>query len=56
MSAEMQRQIKEGVLRPEKGPSGPAPVAATRVIDPSTGKPLEPSPNGSPPAQAMENE
>jgi hypothetical protein len=50
MSEKTLRQIKEGALRPEKGPSGPPPVATATIINPSTGKPLN-SPNGNAPAR-----
>jgi hypothetical protein len=52
MSEKTLRQIKEGALRPDKGPSGPPPVATTMIIDPGTGKPLSPSSNGSGSASA----
>jgi len=47
MSEKTLRQIKEGALRPDKGPSGPPPVATAMIVDPETGKPLSPSSNGS---------
>lgn len=47
MSEKTLRQIKEGALRPDKGPSGPPPVATATIINPSTGKPIPSSSNGS---------
>jgi hypothetical protein len=46
MRGKTQRQIKEGVLRPDKNPSGPAPVATTTIVNPSTGRPVDVSANG----------